>query len=118
VPTTVPELFHIRLSCYKSARSSKSSKSSKPFDALSDTRPYTAGPKSALLQVPGNPVVMVTDTTDVMFSCSESEIMERFESTGADVLLGGESQLWPEIKEYFDMEEEREEIDTRWGGAG
>ena len=39
--------------------------------------------KAALLQMTGNPVVMFADTTDVMFSCSEGEILDRFDATDA-----------------------------------
>jgi len=66
------------------------------------------GAKAALLQMSGNPVVMFADTTDVMFSCPDTEILARFAKTGADILIGGESQLWPEIDTYFDMTDERE----------
>jgi hypothetical protein len=72
--------------------------------------------KAALLQMKGNPVVMFADTTDVMFSCPESEILARFEQVGADILVGGESQLWPEIDTYFDMQDEREYIDKTAAG--
>eukprot|EP00740_Mantoniella_antarctica_P014114 CAMPEP_0181368242 /NCGR_PEP_ID=MMETSP1106-20121128/11957_1 /TAXON_ID=81844 /ORGANISM="Mantoniella antarctica, Strain SL-175" /LENGTH=404 /DNA_ID=CAMNT_0023484293 /DNA_START=66 /DNA_END=1280 /DNA_ORIENTATION=+ len=74
------------------------------------------GAKAALLQIPGNPVVMFADTTDVMFSCPEEEILARFERTGADILLGGESQLWPEIETYFDMTDELAYIDETAAG--
>jgi hypothetical protein len=66
------------------------------------------GAKAALLQMSGNPVVMFADTTDVMFSCPDEEILDRFDQSGADILIGGESQLWPEIDTYFDMADERE----------
>ena len=69
------------------------------------------GAKAALLQMTGNPVVMFADTTDVMFSCSEGEILDRFDATDARVLIGGESQLWPEIDTYFDMQDERDFIE-------
>lgn len=69
------------------------------------------GAKTALLQMSGNPLVMFADTTDVMFSCPEEEILGRFEDTGARILIGGESQLWPEVDTYFDMQEERDFID-------
>ena len=69
------------------------------------------GAKAALLQMTGNPVVMFADTTDVMFSCSEGEILDRFEATDARILIGGESQLWPEIDTYFDMQDERDFIE-------
>ena len=74
------------------------------------------GAKAALLQMTGNPVVMFADTTDVMFSCPDTEILDRFEATGADILIGGESQLWPEIDTYFDMEDERAYIDKNAAG--
>ena len=74
------------------------------------------GAKAALLQMSGNPVVMFADTTDVMFSCPEPEILKRFERTGADILIVGESQLWPEIDTYFDMKEERAFIDKTAAG--
>jgi len=76
-----------------------------------NVRPYVMGAKTALLQMRGNPVVMFADTTDIMFSCSESEILQRFEDVDADILIGGESQLWPEIETYFDMKAEKEQTD-------
>lgn len=73
------------------------------------------GPKAALMQMSGDPVVLVADTTDVMFACSASEMLDRFQRTGADILVGGESQLWPEIDTYFDMRAEREFVDKVGG---
>jgi hypothetical protein len=70
------------------------------------------GAKAALLRMSGNPVVMFADTTDVMFSCPDTEILDRFDRSGAEILIGGESQLWPEVDTYFDMTQEREHIDA------
>ena len=70
------------------------------------------GAKAALLQMSGNPLVMFADTTDVMFNCPADEILDRFEQSGADILIGGETQLWPEIDTYFDMKRERDFIEA------
>ena len=69
------------------------------------------GAKAALLQMSGNPLVMFADTTDVMFNCPAAEILDRFKQSGADILIGGETQLWPEIDTYFDMKRERDFIE-------
>ena len=66
------------------------------------------GAKAALLQMSGNPLVMFADTTDVMFNCPADEILDRFKQSGAEILIGGETQLWPEIETYFDMKRERD----------
>ena len=42
-----------------------------------------------------------------MFCCSAGRrSFKRFEQADADFIFGGETQLWPEIRKYFDMEDE------------
>lgn len=61
------------------------------------------GLKTVLLQLEGDPVVMFVDSSDVLCACGEAEILRRFQETGAEMLIGGESQLWPEVAAYFSM---------------
>jgi len=69
----------------------------------------TMGLRTNLEHMEGDPVVVASDTGDVFFSCGQKELLRRFEQTGADMVVSGETQLYPEIMSYyFDL---REDID-------
>jgi len=63
----------------------------------------TMGLKTNLQHMEGDPVVVASDTGDVFFTCGQDEFMRRFEESGADIIASGETQLYPEVKKYFDM---------------
>lgn len=63
------------------------------------------GLKTNLYHMEGDPVVVASDTGDVFFTCGQEEFMRRFEQSGADIIASGETQLFPEIKKYFDMKD-------------
>lgn len=65
----------------------------------------TMGMKTSLHHIQGDPVVIASDTGDVYFSCSQDDIEARFVATGADMIASGETQLWPEVRSYFDEKE-------------
>jgi hypothetical protein len=65
----------------------------------------TMGLKTNLLHMNGDPVVVTSDTGDVFFTCGQEELLKRFEASGADIIASGETQLYPEIKKYFNMRE-------------
>lgn len=65
----------------------------------------TMGLKTNLIHMEGDPVVVASDTGDVFFACGQDEFIRRFEESGADILASGETQLYPEIKKYFDMKD-------------
>jgi len=62
----------------------------------------TMGLKTNLHHIEGDPIVIASDTGDVYFSCSQDDIEARFEATGADMIASGETQLWPEVRSYFE----------------
>ena len=69
----------------------------------------TMGLRTNLEHMEGDPVVITSDTGDVFFSCGQKELLRRFEQTGADMVVSGETQLYPEIMSYyFDL---RKDID-------
>ena len=55
------------------------------------------GLKAALLKmdVDSDPVVMFTDASDSMFTCSAEEMLSRFNKLGADLVVGTQAQCWP-----------------------
>jgi len=65
----------------------------------------TMGLKTNLYHLRGDPIVIASDTGDVYFSCSQDDIEKRFEATRADMIASGETQLWPEVRSYFDMKD-------------
>ena len=68
----------------------------------------TMGLRTDLEHMSGNPVVVVSDTGDVFFSCGQDELLKRFEDSGADMLVSGETQLYPEVMSYYEF---RDDID-------
>ena len=79
------------------------------------------GLKAALHSIPGNPIIVNADATDVLLQCGPEEFQKRFEQADADFIFGGETQLWPEIRKYFDMEDEhqfKKEMSLTFGEIG
>tara|TARA_Y100000746_G_scaffold165042_1_gene142430 strand:+ start:277 stop:1821 length:1545 start_codon:yes stop_codon:yes gene_type:complete len=79
------------------------------------------GLKAALHSIPGNPIIVNADATDVLLQCGPEEFQKRFEQADADFIFGGETQLWPEIRKYFDMEDEQQfkrEMSLTFGEIG
>ena len=79
------------------------------------------GLKAALHSIPGNPIIVNADATDVLLQCGPEEFEKRFEQADADFIFGGETQLWPEIRKYFDMEDEiefKKEMSLTFGEIG
>ena len=79
------------------------------------------GLKAALHSIPGNPIVVNADATDVLLQCGPEEFEKRFEQADADFIFGGETQLWPEIRKYFGMEDEiefKKEMSLTFGEIG
>ena len=74
------------------------------------------GLKAALHSIPGNPIIVSGGSTDVLLQCGPEEFEKRFEQADADFIFGGGTQLWPEIRKYFGMEDEiefkRDEFDV------
>lgn len=75
-----------------------------PFHGFADK---VIGLKAALHAINGNPIVVVADASDVFLQCSAAEFQERFTQADADLVFGGETQLWPEISDYFSREAEK-----------
>ena len=79
------------------------------------------GLKAALHSIPGNPIIVNADATDVLLQCGPEEFEKRFEQADADFIFGGETQLWPEIRKYFGMEDEiefKKEMSLTFGEIG
>jgi len=79
------------------------------------------GLKAALHVMPGNPIVVVADASDVFLQCSAAEFKERFTKADADMVFGGETQLWPEISDYFNRNAEKalkNELSHSFGDIG
>jgi hypothetical protein len=79
------------------------------------------GLKAALHSIPGNPLVINADATDVLMQCGPEEFRHRFEQAEADFIFGGETQLWPEVVKYFSMTPEtdfKKEMSLTFGDIG
>jgi hypothetical protein len=79
------------------------------------------GLKAALHAMSGNPIVVVADASDVFLQCSASEFKDRFTKANADMVFGGETQLWPEISDYFKRDAEKalkNELSHSFGDIG
>ena len=50
------------------------------------------GLKAALYSIPGNPIIVNADATDVLLQCGPEEFQKRFEQADADFIFGGETQ--------------------------
>jgi len=73
----------------------------------------TMGLRTNLEHMEGEPIVVASDTGDVLFSCTPEDLAERFEAADADMIVSGETQLYPEVKSYFEKNEDMEWSNTR-----
>ena len=48
------------------------------------------GLKAALHSIPGNPIIVNADATDVLLQCGPEEFQKRFEQADADFIFGGD----------------------------
>jgi len=71
------------------------------------------GLRTNLEHMEGEPIVVASDTGDVLFSCTPEDLAERFEAADADMIVSGETQLYPEVKSYFEKNEDMEWSNTR-----